>query len=64
MKRTGEVIGSYIGTAVGTLIEDEKTAPIVYVIAPIGVIPSVVVGATIGLLTGNKVGSEIDRHRH
>lgn len=63
MKRTGEAIGSYVGMAVGTLIGAAKTAPIVYV-APTGGIASILIGGMIGLLSGNKVGSEIDRRRH
>lgn len=64
MKRTGEAIGSYVGMAVGTLIGAAKTAPIVYVIAPTGGIASILIGGMIGLLSGNKVGSEIDRRRY
>ena len=47
---TGAVKGSHIGLAVGGPGE-----------AIVGTIPCAIVGGIIGLLGGNKIGSEIDR---
>lgn len=64
MNRKNELIDSLVGMVTGMCIGAAKSGPIVYVTGPVGVFSSAVIGGIIGLLGGNKVGSEIDRYKH
>lgn len=64
-ERKNEIIGSLAGVAAGAVAGATKGATIGIAtggLAMAGTIPCAIVGGIIGLLGGNKIGSEADRN--